>query len=337
MSLRHLRSPLHALMFGYLLFALLAATLTVFTPLPQGETAMQAPEDEAFTTSSIKTEAAQCDPELSLAGRELPVDPNGGPRFGTVQFSQSLPLNDKEVVLTFDDGPHPTRTPAILDALDRYCVKAVFFVVGEMVLEHPDVLREVARRGHVIGTHTFSHPFNLPRLGKEQQEKEIDGGFAAVSHVLGGPVAPLFRFPALANSADLLSDLSKRNISVWSVDIVTGDSYYSARRVSDRLFSGLAKQGHGIVLMHDIKKVTADSLTEILRGLKEKGYTVPRVTVTPTLMPDEQILSALDAPKPHWPSLVHHASQRSGSARVANRSPARVLRFHPDVPVFQEQ
>jgi peptidoglycan-N-acetylglucosamine deacetylase len=337
MSLQLPRSPLRAIMLGPLLFAILTATLTLFARPPHGETRLPGTPGDAVTTSSIKGDAPQCDPGLSLAGRELPVDPAGGPHFGKLQFPESLPLNDKEAVLTFDDGPHPTRTPAILDVLDRYCVKAVFFVVGEMVLEHPGVLRDVARRGHVIGTHTYSHPFNLPRLSKEQQAREIDGGFAAVAHVLGGPVAALFRFPGLTHSADLLSDMARRNISVWSVDVVTGDSYFSAHRMTDRLFAGLAREGHGIVLMHDIKKATADGLEDILQRLKQKGYTVPRVTIAPTIMPDEQLLAAFDGAKPHWPSLIHRVSQKSGSAQGANRSAGRLQHAHREVPVFQEQ
>ena len=339
MSLRDLRSPSRSLMFGYLLVALLIAALTVFTPLPGAQTSTPAAlNDQALVTSSIKTDAPQCEAGQSLAGRELPVDPTGGPRFGTVQFPESLPLNDKEVVLTFDDGPHPTRTREILDTLDRYCVKAVFFIVGEMAIEHPDILRDVARRGHVIGTHSYSHPFNLPRMDKDSQAREIDGGFAAVSHVLGGPVAPIFRFPGLAHNHELLADMSRRNISVWSVDVITGDSWFSATHLADRLFSRLAEKGRGIVLMHDIKKQTADSLPGILEKLKAKNYTIPRVTVAPTLMPEEQLLASFDASKPRLqPGLLHRASQRSGNARVATRSAARPQRARPDVPEFQEQ
>jgi peptidoglycan/xylan/chitin deacetylase (PgdA/CDA1 family) len=339
MSLRDLRSPSRPLMFGYLLVALLLAALAVFMPISGVETGTRtALTDDALITSSTQADAPQCEAAHSLAGRELPVDPTGGPRFGTVQFPESLPLNDKEVVLTFDDGPHPTRTPEILDTLDRYCVKAVFFIVGEMAIEHPDVLRDVARRGHVIGTHTYTHPFNLPRMDKDSQAREIDGGFAAVAHVLGGPIAPIFRFPGLAHDHGLLADMSRRNISVWSVDVITGDSWFSAAHLASRLFSRLAEKGRGIVLMHDIKKQTADSLPGILEKLKAKGYTIPRVTVAPTLMPEEQLLASFDASKPRLqPGLLHRAPQRSGSARVATRSAVRPQRARPDVPEFQEQ
>ncbi len=333
----------HALRYAPMLAASLLAAMVVaiaaFARLPaptiiffERETASS--PDDALITSSTGATVPQCDSEKSLAGRQLPVDPAGGPRFGTVQFPNTLPLNDKEVVLTFDDGPHPTRTPAILDILDRYCVKAVFFAVGEMAVEHADVLREVAARGHVIGTHTYSHPFNMQRMSKEHAEAEIDGGFAAVSHVLGGPVAPLFRFPGLSQSHALLNDLSQRNISVWSVDVITGDSFVSGSYMTQRLFTQLEKQGHGIVLMHDIKKATAESLEGILQTLKQKGYTVPQVTVAATLMPDEHLLEGFAEATSHWQGLFHRASGRSGNVRAASRRSVRFQHARRDEPEF---
>ena len=338
MNLQRFFSPSRSLMFGYLLLAILIATLTVFAPLPRVATDAPPPRsDDLLVTASIKAEEPQCDPTRSLAGREIIIDPAGGPRFGQTQFHDSLPLNDKEVVLTFDDGPHPTRTRAILDALDQYCVKAVFFAVGEMAMEHPEVLRDVARRGHLIGTHTYSHPFSLPRLSKTAQDMEIQGGFAAVAHVLSGPVAPLFRFPGLAYNQALLDDLASRNISVWSVDLISNDSWFSAHHLTERLFARLARQPKGIVLMHDLKKATADSLPTILQRLKEQGYTVPRVRIAPTFTPDEQLLATLQEAKPRWRSVIRHASQRFGSARVATQSPGRLQHAHPDAPGPQEQ
>jgi peptidoglycan/xylan/chitin deacetylase (PgdA/CDA1 family) len=293
--------------------------------------------EEALTTGSVKADAPQCDPSMSLAGRELPVNTTNGPQFGRLQFPQTLPLADKEVVLTFDDGPHPTRTAAILDVLDQYCVKAVFFVIGKMALEHPQVVRDVARRGHVIGTHTLSHTFKLLKMDAQQQAVEIDGGFAALSRVLGGPVAPIFRFPGFIQSPELISALSRRDISVWSVDVITADSWFSGARIAERLFAGLDARGHGIVLMHDIKKATAESLPGILRKLKEKGYTIPRVTVVPTFMPAEPLLAAVDGPRTQLPQSGPRQPQKSGGARVAARSPAQPARARPALPEYQEQ
>src|SRR5689334_5238191 len=100
MNWQGFHSPLRSLMFGYLLLALMIATLTVFAPLPRVETHASAPRpDDLLVTDSIKgDEPSQCDPSRSLAGRDITIDPTGGPRFGLTQFPQTLPLNDKEVV-----------------------------------------------------------------------------------------------------------------------------------------------------------------------------------------------------------------------------------------------
>jgi peptidoglycan/xylan/chitin deacetylase (PgdA/CDA1 family) len=330
-------------MFATLLSAALAAMLTIFPPQPGHigiffEREIPADPNLSLLTSSTETAPPSCDPAKSLAGRQLPIEAKEGQRFGTVQFPGTLPLHDKEVVLTFDDGPHPTRTRPILDILDRYCVKAVFFSIGEMALEHPDVLRDVAARGHLIGTHTFSHPFNMARLGKERAEAEIDAGFAAVSHVLGGPVAPLFRFPGLAQSRALLDDLSQRRISVWSVDVITEDSFVSGPYMTARLFSQLEKDGRGIVLMHDIKKATAESLEGILQTLKDKGYSVPQVTMAADFMPDAHLLEAFaEGKSPRSHGLFHRASGRSGNAPAASRRSARFQPARRDEPEFPWQ
>jgi peptidoglycan/xylan/chitin deacetylase (PgdA/CDA1 family) len=344
-------------MFGYTLLALLAAALLMLAPLAPGQSALAengifahpdappssrgpAPKSEPATKSdwAAKTEPTlRCEAARSLAGREVPVDTQGGPRLGTVQFPDTLPLKAKEVVLTFDDGPHSTRTRAILDALDRYCVKAVFFVVGARAMAHPDVLRDVARRGHVIGTHSFSHPLNMARLAKTEAVWDIDAGFAAVAQVLGGPVAPLFRFPGFAHSRELLSEMSERNISVWSVDVVTDDSFIGGQRMTERLFERLGQEGRGMVLLHDIKRSTAQMLPGILERLKAEGYSIPRVTVAPTITPDERQMATLEAPRPTRSApqqgLLHRASEKSGSAPVSSPPSAPFEFFHPDAPV----
>jgi peptidoglycan/xylan/chitin deacetylase (PgdA/CDA1 family) len=292
----------------------------------------------AIATVGPEPSGPHCAAEKSLAGRELGVDTTGGPRFGGLQFPGELSLQDKEVILTFDDGPHPNRTPAVLDILDSYCIKAVFFIVGRMALEQPEILREIARRGHVIGTHTFSHPRSLPRLGAARANAEIEMGFAAVSHALEGPVAPLFRFPGLNHSDALLSYLSARNISPWSVDVISGDTESpSVKRLPGRLFARLEKKGRGIVLFHDTKRNTAATLPLILDRLKAEGYTVPHVAVTPTVMPDEGLIATLGEGKSRWRGLLHRVSERSGSGQGASRSSARLRHVRRGASVFRER
>jgi len=348
---RLIRSPFHYMMLGYLVLAALAATLSVLGPVPPGSggepgvdllsglhARLGSPARDTLVTGSTDNAAPQCAPELSLAGRELVIDPATTPHLGTLQFPNVQPLADKEVLLTFDDGPHPHRTPAILDILDRYCVKAVFFSVGQMALEHPEMLREVARRGHVIGTHSYSHPRSLARLGQQRAKAEIEMGFAAVSHALGGQVAPIFRFPGFNQSRGLLDYLAEKKVSVWSVDIVSGDSeFVGSQQLPGVLFRRLEAQGRGTILFHDIKKATTERLADILQRLKDEGYTAVRPSVPGEFTPDETLMAMLGQGKPRWPALVHQAAEKSGTARVAIRSSARPQRVRRALPEFQEQ
>ena len=348
-----IRSPLHRLISGTLLLATLAATLApvgslsadILTGNAGGtELAAAAPagfsEPGAIEAAAPSTENTPptCTPERSLAGRELAIDPVASPHLGTLQFPDDQPLSDKEVLLTFDDGPHPNRTVAILDILDRFCVKAVFFSVGEMALEYPDVLREVAKRGHVIGTHSYSHPRSLARLDHERAKAEIDMGFAAVVHALGGPVSPLFRFPGFNQAPYLLDYLAEKKVSVWSVDVVSGDSeFVGSQHLPGVLFRRLETHGRGMILFHDLKKTTTDRLADILQQLKDKGYTAVRPSIPATFKPDDAMLATVTQGKPRWPAPVRRVAERSGSARVAIRSSARLQRVRRVLFEFQEQ
>ena len=89
--------------------------------------------------------------------RLMSVDAVSFPQIGSKNFPQTLPLNDHEVVLTFDDGPWPPTTPKVLAALARECVRATFFMIGKPASEHPTMVRRIAAAGHTIGHHTWTH------------------------------------------------------------------------------------------------------------------------------------------------------------------------------------
>ena len=110
-----------------------------------------------------------------------------------------LPLAEKEVVLTFDDGPVPRYSNQILDILAAQCVKATFFLVGEMAREHPATVRQIFAEGHTIGTHSEDHPLRFGKLSRDLVEWEIDKGIIDVGVALGdhSQVAPFFRVPGL--------------------------------------------------------------------------------------------------------------------------------------------
>jgi len=87
---------------------------------------------------------------------------------GLMQYPQTLPLADKEVVLTFDDGPLPPSSNKVLDILAAQCVKATFFLIGNMAKEHPATVRRIHEEGHTIGTHTEDHPLRMRKLTVEK-------------------------------------------------------------------------------------------------------------------------------------------------------------------------
>ncbi len=236
--------------------------------------------------------------DLSVS-RTIEIDTSTGPIFGamTKQAREPSFLKPKEVVLTFDDGPMPWVTKSILDTLDRFCTKATFFSVGKMALAYPGTVKEVLARGHTLGSHTFSHPFNLPHMKAEAAHDEIERGLAAVATAAGMPVAPFFRFTGLSDSAVLLAYLQKRGMATFSVDVVSNDSYISDKqRLIDWTLEEVARNKGGIILFHDIKTTTAKALPEILAALKARGYSVVHLTSKTKAQPLPEMMSAV-APK----------------------------------------
>jgi peptidoglycan/xylan/chitin deacetylase (PgdA/CDA1 family) len=231
-------------------------------------------------TASWAEEPQGCPrPDTLGVSRVLTVDPKGGPWFGTPHGDHDV-LQQGEVVLTFDDGPAPQTTRPILAALAAQCTKATFFMVGEMAAEYPDVVHEVAEQGHTIGTHTWSHR-NLGRLGEEQAKGQIERAFTAVEKAAGTKIAPFFRYPYLSESKTAIAYLQGRNVAQFAIDIDSFDwRTRSPQAVVRRVMAGLAHEGRGIILMHDIHTSTASAVPELLRQLQAKGYKVVHLQTT---------------------------------------------------------
>ena len=191
-----------------------------------------------------------------------------------MSYGETELLRDKEIILTFDDGPIASRTTVILDALEHHCVRATFFPVGRMAIVRPDILRNTVRNGHTIGGHTWSHP-NLRRAGLARSKREIQKGFAALEAVIGPRVAPLFRFPYLAESKSALAYLKSQDIASFSIDIDSGDTRgYGVDRVVSYTLAQLRRRGRGILLFHDSKLVTVRALPQLLDRLAKEDYQV---------------------------------------------------------------
>jgi peptidoglycan/xylan/chitin deacetylase (PgdA/CDA1 family) len=256
-------------------------------PLPAPAAARPAPRDDVEVTASLSkpvpapapapqpAKTACANPDALGVSRTVVIDTTGGPGFGFLQYKQFDFLTDKEVVLTFDDGPWPT-TPAVLKALADECVKAVFFPVGKHTTYHPEILRQVAAAGHTVGSHTWSHShLDSKKLTEQQVREEIEKGFSAVKMALGAAPAPFFRFPALAHTQAALGYLGTRNIAMFSCDVDSNDFKSSGPdQVIQNVMTKLDKQGKGVILMHDLQKHTAVALPALLRRLKAGGYKV---------------------------------------------------------------
>ena len=221
------------------------------------------------------TQPAQCPGNANALGiaRTVEIDTTGGPGFGFEQYKMHDFLLMKEVVFTFDDGPWPNNTRAVLAALAQHCTKATFFPIGKHALWHPEILKEVAAAGHTIGGHTWSHA-NLLKAKGEKAHEEIEKGFSAVKIALGSSPAPFFRFPFLQDKGNL-EYLGSRNIAVFSHDL---DSFDFKMRSPDSVVSSvmtkLERKGKGIILMHDFQQATASAMPGLLSELKAKGYRV---------------------------------------------------------------
>ena len=220
--------------------------------------------------------AACANPDALGIGRIVEIDTTGGPGFGFEHFKQLDFLRDKEVVLTFDDGPWPVNTPSVLKTLAEECTKAIFFPIGKHASYYPEILKQVAAAGHTIGSHTWSHAnLNNKKLTEPQRKEEIEKGFSAVKWALGAAPSPFFRFPALQHPPEMVTYLGERNIGIFSTDLDSFDFKASkAQTIVDNVMRKVDKLGKGIILMHDFQKHTGEALPDLLRKLKAGGYKV---------------------------------------------------------------
>ncbi len=201
--------------------------------------------------------AAECNysEQGNFLSRVLAVDSSGGAVYRTVKAASGaasapspLELRDKEVLLVFGQGPNPAYTRYILDILDNRCAKAVFFFSGNAALANPDSVRDVARRGHTIAAGPWSTAPNLASLSSEGTQVEIEKGFAAVAKAAGGEVAPFFSAPGQTLPPSTLDYLKERGVSVWPVDVVSGDVEpgLTPSKLANRTLERLAEAGKGI-------------------------------------------------------------------------------------------
>jgi len=255
------------------------------------------------------TDACPGNPDALGTSRVLTISPSKFSEIGSMQYKQSLPLNDHEVVLTFDDGPLPPYSNIILDALASQCVKATYFLIGRMAHQYPSMVRRIYNAGHTIGTHSQNHPLAFERLPLQRVKSEVDGGIASVDAALGDAKAlsPFFRIPGLGRTSAIDHYLASKALVTWSADVVADDWFrrIAAKTIVQRAMQRLEAKGRGILLLHDIHPATAMALPMLLKELKAHGFHVVHVVAAgdrPKFVPE---LVASPAPeKSAWPTVL---------------------------------
>jgi peptidoglycan/xylan/chitin deacetylase (PgdA/CDA1 family) len=325
-----------------------ALVATVGIPLAGGSARAQEPGLEASQnstqdgTQASANSAQNCpgNPDAIGTSRMLVIDPRDYSHVGRMQYPTSLPLEDKEVVLTFDDGPLPPYSNQILDILAAQCVKATYFLVGEMARAYPATARRVFEAGHTIGTHSESHPMHIGRLPIDKMRMEIDRGIADVSQAIGDPraVAPFFRIPGLDRSDTLESELAARSLIVFSSDTVADDWHHhiTPGQIISLAIKRLEARGKGILLLHDIHPTTVAALPGLLKELKDNGFHIVQIVPAPS----DHIVTAGDARTRMLASAVPDdltidvGAQPSWPEAGANRAPDEIDLPVPDASAF---
>src|SRR5665811_1543098 len=230
-----------------------ATEVAQVAPAPVIVPATSAPAPAPNPTVAVPPRAADpvcTNPDALGVGRVVQIDTTGGPGFGFEHFKAYDFLRDHEVVLTFDDGPWPGNTPAVLKALADQCTKALFFPIGKHAMWHPEILKQVAAAGHTVGSHTWAHK-DLSKLTPDEAKDEFEKGVAAVHAALGGPGASFFRFPALRHPPEMVTYLGTRNIGIFSTDVDSFDfKIRKPEQVVVSVMTKLKKSGKGIVILH---------------------------------------------------------------------------------------
>ena len=258
--------------------------MKIATPFAVGAALLVAACAQDTTPSVSSPGATRHEPSISVsaAGPVAPRPPRAPTSYNSVNTSRPV------LALTFDDGPHPELTPALLDILRAEGVRATFYVIGRNVETYPDIARRIVSEGHEIANHTWSHPA-LPSIGAARLNKEISSTSEVIQRVTGRRPTNM-RPPYGAINDRVRQSMYKDHgldVIMWSVDPLDWKRP-GAAAVRQRLVDG-ATPG-GILLAHDIHPGTIEAMPGTIRDLKAKGYGFATVS---------QLLALQEPNRPH--------------------------------------
>lgn len=195
---------------------------------------------------------------------------------------------EKTVYLTFDDGPSE-RTPEILDILDRYGIKATFFVVGKSDEQSKQWMREIVERGHTLAIHSYSHDYEKIYASLDAYLEDFNAMYQLILDATG--VAPtIFRFPGgsvnsynMDTCQEIIAEMTRRGFVYFDWNVSSGDATTSSVKASalqQNCLQSVNSLRRAIVLMHDSapKKSTVEALPNIIEGYQNAGFSFASLT-----------------------------------------------------------
>ncbi len=185
---------------------------------------------------------------------------------------------DREIYLTFDDGPSVSVTPRILDILKEYDVPATFFVVGELAIEHGDIIRRADAEGHTVAIHCYRHDYKYLYSSPENYYEDLMRARRALTKILPEFDCHVMRFPggSFTLSGKYIEVVKKAGFSYVDWNCTNGDTEKEISTAEDSYDFAVSTAGNRVrlvMLMHDNKSVTASGLEKIILYFKENGYT----------------------------------------------------------------
>ena len=269
----------------------------------------------ALTCPAALADSCPGNPDALGVSREMVVSAAEYSRLGQMQYRQTLPLADREVVLTFDDGPLLPYSDRVLEILASHCVKATYFLVGRHARAFPAAVRRIYNAGHTVGTHSQNHPLRTMPHGRAEQE--IDGGIESVTAALGDAkaLAPFFRVPGLLRTPNIEAQAKARELIVWSSDTLADDwKKITAAQVLHLALSRLEAKGKGVLLLHDIQPRTVLMLPQLLAELKRRNFKIVHVVPEgerPVLFEPTMVASASNE---GWPRVLSSPARSTTGA-----------------------
>lgn len=256
---------------GAFLAAFLAACQTA--PMQAEPQVIVVPADEMSRPPSLgpaTTGQRTVSPATTPRGDSLASLPQATQAAPSKHSYNSCNVDGPYIAITFDDGPHPSYTPRLLDELKKRGLKATFFMVGQCVAEYPDIVKRMVAEGHEVANHSWSHPA-LTKLGAEGVRKQMENTNDAIVKACG--VKPVVMRPPYGATSAILNrrfaeDFGMKVI-LWSVDPLDW-KYRNANKVYTSIVQN-TKPG-GIILAHDIHATTVAAMPETFDTLLAKGF-----------------------------------------------------------------